>query len=222
MKKAKKAPVDHAVATIKTSTGTDALKVSVTDTLAAAMAKSPNWAAATDVQTAVKGWTTNASALDANAQIVTGLHAQFLTAVAKQRELRRDWVAGKKHVTSTVTVFCGGSADMVKSFNLDVITHGRLGLLVAPTGLAVNPGAAAGEVEVKWTKGVAIHGFVVQHATDPANATTVSASIPTTKPKLVLTGLASNASVSFRVAAIDPASPTGQSPWSAWVLGNAR
>jgi hypothetical protein len=28
--------------------------------------------------------------------------------------------------------------------------------------------------------------------------------------------------VSFRIAAVDPKSPTGISPWSAWVLGNAR
>jgi hypothetical protein len=28
--------------------------------------------------------------------------------------------------------------------------------------------------------------------------------------------------VSFRVAAIDPAAPTGQSPWSAWVAGSVR
>jgi hypothetical protein len=28
--------------------------------------------------------------------------------------------------------------------------------------------------------------------------------------------------VSMRVAAIDPASPTGQSPWSAWVAGSVK
>jgi hypothetical protein len=43
-----------------------------------------------------------------------------------------------------------------------------------------------------------------------------------TQAKLVLGGLPSNASVSVRVAAIDPTAPNHQSPWSAWVLGNAR
>jgi hypothetical protein len=62
----------------------------------------------------------------------------------------------------------------------------------------------------------------VQHATDPGNAATFSPSIPSTKPRFVLDGLPSNASVSVRVAAIDPASATGQSSWSPWVLGNAR
>ena len=130
-------------------------------------------------------------------------------------------MASKKQVVTNVTVYCGGSADKVTGFSLEVITHGRIGLLAAPVDLTVNPGALPGEVESKWTKGVAIHGFVVQHATDPTNAATISASIPSTKPKFALAGLPSNANVSVRVAAIDPASPTGQSPWTAWVIGNA-
>src|ERR1700677_2612554 len=52
--KKKAAAVDRAVATIKQSTHTDAQKVSVAGTLAQEMAKSPDWAAATDVQAAVK------------------------------------------------------------------------------------------------------------------------------------------------------------------------
>jgi len=218
----KKAAVDRAVATIKKATGTDALKVSVTGTIAQSMANSPNWGAATDVQTAVKAWTASAAAIGTNAQTISGLRAQLSTAEAKQLGLRRDWVASKKQVTTSVTVYCGGSADMVKGFNLDVITNGRLGLLDSPVGLAVNPGTVPGEVVAKWTKGIAVHGFVVQHATDPTNAATISGSYPSTKPKFTLDGLTSNANVSVRVAAIDPASPTGQSPWSAWVVGNAR
>jgi len=109
-----------------------------------------------------------------------------------------------------------------RSFNLEVVTHARIGLLGSPEDLSVNPGTLPGEVVSTWTKGVAIHGFLVQHATDPTNAATISPPIASTKPKLTLEGLTSNPNVSFPVAAIDPASPTGQSPWSAWVVGNAR
>ena len=77
-------------------------------------------------------------------------------------------------------------------------------------------------MEASWDKGIAIHGFVVQHATDPANPATVSGSIPWTRTTFKIDGLPSKANVSVRVAAIDPASPEGQSPWSAWVVGNAR
>jgi hypothetical protein len=64
--------------------------------------------------------------------------------------------------------------------------------------------------------------FLAQHATDPATAATISAPVPCTKPKLALTRITSGAALRFRVAAIDPASPTGMSPWSAWVVGSAR
>jgi hypothetical protein len=218
----KKAAVDHAVATIKKATNTDALKVSVTNTLSQAMPQSPSWAAATDVQTAVKGWSAEAAAIGVNAALIASLRAQLSAAEAKQAGLRRSWLASKQQVVTTVTVFCGGSADLVKSFNLDVITHARLGALPPPANLAVNPGTAPGDVVGTWTKGIAVHGFVVQHATDPTNAATTSAPTPSTKPRFTLSGLPTGATVSLRVAAIDPASPTGMSPWSAWVVGNAR
>ena len=218
----KKPPVDHAVATLRTPTGTDALKVSVTETLAEAMSQSPDWPAATDVQSAVKSWTASAGDIDATGQTIAGLRAQLAVAESKLRGLRRDWLSARRQVCTSVTVYARGSADKVKGFNLDVYTNGRLGLLPAPADLAVDPGLLSGEVEATWSKGIAGHGFLVQHATDPTNAATVSASIAATKPRFALAGLPPNAVVSVRVAAIDPASPTGQSPWSAWVVGNAR
>ncbi len=222
MSKAKKPPVDRAVATIRKETGTDALKVSVTNSLGQAMAKSPDWAAATDVQTAVKAWTANAAALGTDAQTIAGLRAQLNAAEAAQEGLRRDWQASRAQVISTVTVFCGGSADKVAGFNLDVVSHQRLGAMATPTGLSVNPGTGTGEVEASWSRGLARAGFLLQHATDPTNAATVSAVTAWTKTKFTLGGLPSNANVSFRVAAIDPSAATGQSPWSGWVGGNAR
>jgi hypothetical protein len=221
-KKSSAAPVDKAVATIRSSTKTDTLKMSVTETLAQAMAKSPDWTAATGVQTAVQAWSSCASSLDGNAQTIRGLRAQLAAAEVKQHGLRRDWSAARKQVITSVTVYCGGSADKVSGFGLDLLKKGRIGILPIPTDLTVNPGAMPGEVVCEWAKGVAIHGFVVQHAADPNNAATVSPSIPSTRPRWVLDGLPSGASVSVRVAAIDPASPTGQSPWTTWVLGNAR
>ncbi len=220
--KKKSAAVEQAVATMTKSTVTDALKVSVTASTAQAMQQSASWAAATDVQSSVKNWSAQAAALEANATTIAGLRAQLAAAELKQESIRRGWTAAKKQVLSNVTVFCAGSADLVKGFNLNVVSHTRIGLLAAPIDLAVNPGTAVGEVVGKWARGLATHGFVVQHATDPTNAATISAPMPSTKVRFTLTGMASSANVSMRVAAIDPASPTGQSPWSAWVVGNAR
>lgn len=222
MGKNSKALVDRASATIKKVTNTDALKVSVARGIAQAMQQSPDWALATDVQAAAKVWIKNADGIEANAKVITDLRAQVKAAEAKQEGLRRDWLASKQQVISSVTVYCGGSADKVTGFNLDVVTRGPIGALDAPAGLAVNPGKVTGEVVSKWEKGVAGHGFLVQHATDPTNPATVSPPIASTRASFTLGGMPSSANVSLRVAAIDPASSTGQSPWSAWVVGNAR
>jgi hypothetical protein len=207
---------------MKKATGNDAAKVSTTRSLAQAMKQSPDWAAATTVQTAVTAWSKAADAIEASVAGIANLRAQLSNAEATLASQRRDWAASRVQVTTTVTVFCAGNADKVKGFALDVVTHARIGLLGAPIDLTVNPGKVVGEVLGAWAKGVAGHGFLAQHATDPNTAATVSAAVPCTKPKLLLSGLTSGTSISFRVAAIDPASPTGMSPWSAWVVGNVR
>jgi hypothetical protein len=86
----------------------------------------------------------------------------------------------------------------VKGFNLDVIAHARIGLLGAPIDLTVSPGKDLGQARAAWMKGLARHGFLAQHATDPNQPATVSARVPCTKPKLLLSGLTPGASVSFR------------------------
>src|SRR5262249_5927612 len=131
---------------------------------------------------------------------------------------RRGWSAGEKNLGGAGTAFCGGSAGKGEGVNLDVIQHRRLGGRAAPAGVPVNPGAAPGAGGGPGGKGIAIHGCGGERAPEP----TISPSVPSTRPKFVLDGLPSLANVSFRVAAIDPASATGQSPWSAWVVGNAR
>jgi hypothetical protein len=222
MGKSKKSPVDRATATIRKATGNDALKVSTTSSVIQAMKQSPNWAAATGVQAAVAGWSKAASVIEAGATGIANLRAQLKSAEAAQAAARRDWETSKLQVTTEVTVFAAGSADTVTGFNLDVVTHDRIGPLGAPIDLTVNPAKEPGQILAAWAKGVAKHGFIAQHATDPSTAATYSATVPCTKPKLLVSGLTSGSSLSFRVAAIDPTSATGMSPWSAWVVGNAR
>jgi hypothetical protein len=218
----KKVTIDRAMATMREQTVTDAQKTAVTRTLSGAMAQSPHWGAASRVQAAVAGWVRMVDELEANAQVIAGLLAQIEAAEAVQETLRRDWAATKRELLCTVTVFCSGSADVVRSFNLDVVTYRKRVLLDAPEGLVVDPGKRLGEVKASWQRGLARNGFFVQHATDPNDPTTISPPVPWTKISFKLGGLEPGAHVSFRVAAVDPKSPTGTSPWSAWVIGNAR
>jgi hypothetical protein len=214
--------VNNAIAGLKRSTRTDVLKVATTRAVTQGMQQNADWSTATDIQGVAGRWADCAEALDANAQVIAGLEAQLRAAVLKQCTLRRTWQATKVQVLSTVTVFCAGSADRVKAWCLDVLTRERHGLLDAPADLTLNPGTAFGDAEARWAKGPAGHGFLAQYATDPGSPATISAAIACTRPSLALKGMTPGAALSVRVAAIDPASPTGQTGWTAWVLGNAR
>ncbi len=105
---------------------------------------------------------------------------------------------------------------MVQGFGIDVRTAKALGPLPAPTNLVLVRGKAVGTVTAKWDKGMGSHGFVVQHATDSANAATYSTPKPWTKTKCIVDGLPSGSTVYFRVAAIDPSASSGTGPFTPW------
>ena len=92
--------------------------------------------------------------------------------------------------------------------------------LFAAFGITGSPGATVGTATWKWPRGLAKHGFLVQHATDVANVATYSPQLACTKTRYTLGGLVpSGSSVCLRVAAVDPHAATAQSPWSVWVSG---
>jgi hypothetical protein len=222
-KKSKVAPVSQAQPTIKQSTTTDAEKVAVANSTTASMAKSPLWATSPDVQAAAKAWGLSAGALDANVAVIADLRNQLAAAEAKQLTLRRNWRACKRQVLSSVSLVCAGSAEEVMGFSLDVVTRGTPSLLGAVDGITSSLGSSVGQATVKWSRGLALHGFVVQHATDVANVATYSPQLPCTKTKYTLGGLTpSGSTVYFRVAAVDPRAASGMSPWSAWVAATVR
>jgi hypothetical protein len=222
-KKGKAKPVDRAEPTIKQATVTDRQKVDVAHSTTASMAKSPLWGTSLDVQAAAKVWNQSADDLDGNAKVIADLRNQLKAAEAKQEGYRRSYRACKRQVLSTVSLVCAGSADDVKGFSLDVITRSAASPLAAVDGITTSPGTAVGEATAKWPRGLARNGFLVQHATNPADPVTVSAPVASTKTKYTLGGAGpSGSSVYFRVAAVDPLATTGQSPWSAWVIATVR
>ena len=216
------ASINRAAPAIRKPKKTDVEKVQCTQTMTTAMQASASWAAATDVQGAVKIWNTSASDIDANSKVIAQLKDQLAAGESKQRTLRRSWQAATAQVLSTVNVFCAGSADLVKGFNFDVRLHAALGAQAAVASLTVSTGKQSGEVVAAWPRGTGIHGFVVQTATDTGNAATYSALTPCTKTKYTLDGSPSGSIVHLRVAAVDPTSKSGIGPWSTWAAGTAR
>ena len=222
MNKKKGKPVDQrAVPTIRKAT-TGAAKVAVTRSTSSTMKGSPQWQSAPGLQAAVTAWNGLADAMEANAKAIADLRAQLAVLVANQQGHRRDWNAAKKRVISESEVASNGSADQLRVLGLDVVTRVSSGPLAAPGELSTALGKAAGEVVLTWHRGNAAHGFLVQHATDVANPATYSLLMASTRAKYTLKGAQSSTIVHFRVAAIDPASATGASPWSDWVAGTVR
>ena len=202
---------------------TDAQIVDTTQSSTAAMKASPDWPTATDVQTSVTGWNKAAGDVATNAATVQQLKDQLKAAVAKQHTLRQTWSVCTKQVLTSVDTFCANSLVKIQAFGLVGVTLAHHPLLDAPSGLATSPGTMPGESQLTWPKGLATHGFVVQHATDTANPATISPSIPCSKTKFTLTNAGpSGSSVYFRLAAIDPHAAMGQSPWSASIAGTVR
>jgi hypothetical protein len=221
-KKTPEQPIDHAVPVLRKPQRTDVQKVQTTRTTAHAMQQSPGWALAHVVQGAVATWNDCADLLEGNAAVIAQIRDQLRTAESKQRSLRRAWRAATGQLLGAVNVVCDGSADAVKDLGFDVRAYALNGALPAPEGLAAWAGKLPGEVEAGWSRGLARCGFAVQHATEPANPATYSAVIPWTKTQYTLRGAPSGATVHLRVAAIDPTSPSGIGPWSAWAAGTAR
>jgi len=213
---------DRARPTIRTATRTDAQKVSVARNVTTSAKQAPGWVTATDLQAATKVWNKAADDMEANASVISGLRLQLSAAETKQIVLRRAWRAGKRQVLGTADVLCAGSADDVKAYGFEVLTHAPGAPIAPPDTVNTEPGKAPYAVKVTWPKGSGRHGFVLQAATDVSNTATYSAPIPVTGTKYTYKGSISGAVVHFRVAAIDPSEEAGLTAYSAWVAGTTR
>jgi hypothetical protein len=216
--RAKKAkPVDRAIPCIRKPKVTDAQKVGVTRQITSVMRAAPQWNASPDLQAAADAWNTAANNIESNAAAVKEARSRLAALEAAQAAYRQDWLIATGKITATVAVVAERSADQVRALGFDVVTRVTPALLPAPTGIVALPAATIGEAAIGWQKGTSRHGYMVQRASDPANPASYVAPVPCTKTKFRMEGEGSNAVVSFRVAAIDPKSPTGTSPWSDWV-----
>jgi hypothetical protein len=221
--KPKAVAADHAVATSKKPTTTDAEKIETCNDLTTTMKASPNWAKATDVQNAANGWLATNALLAANVTLIGSLREQLFEAVGASRGLRVAWTAGRKHTLAAVNVFCAGSASMIEQFGCDELVKSAVGgEIVVPTDIVTSPGVNLGEMDLAWDEGLDRHGFMVQYASDPTNATTYVGPIPCTVPSFTLTGQTSGATMHARVAAIDPTQPGHMTAWSLWVAGTVH
>jgi len=214
--------IDNAKPVIKKKRGTDAAKIKVTRSMTTIIQGSPEFGSAPELQSATAEWNKEADRVEANAKLVAELQDKLAAAQADQQAIRRDWSAATQKLIAHVAVFAKGSADQLRGLGFDVRSRTPSSPQEAPAGLVAYPGDESGEVVVRWQRGGARHGFIVQHTTDPANPAAFSPNIPVTRTKYTLVGALPSSIVHLRVAAVDPTSDMGHSPWSDWVVFSVR
>jgi hypothetical protein len=199
-------------------------KVALTRNVTSAAKQSPHWASATVLQGAVTAWNGTADAIAASDAAVRQLREQLKAAVRNLEIQTQQWGVEANHVLSNVDIICGGDREMIQSFGLQAVVRGSAQPVPVPTAITTSPGKLSGTGVIRWTLGgqKARHGFLLQRATDVANAATYSTPVACTKRRYVLTGASPASVVHVRIASVDPSSATGQSAWSDWVAVSVR
>jgi hypothetical protein len=202
---------------------TAADRVLLTRSLTTSMKASSHWPSAAELQSSVTSWNQTSDALEAKAAFIAQMRDQLAQAQLDQRSLLQDWAAEAKHVFSNVDILAGGDVETMVSLGFTPTVRARQSAASVPDHVTSHLGKLPGEARVAWDPGVRGHrGYVVQHATDAANAATYSVPAVCTKRRYDLTGASSASVVSFRVAAVDSSSPTGQTAWCPWVAVTVR
>ena len=216
--------IDRATARFTEIMNTPAEKVLGAGVHIAAIKASPSWGqpTATDLQTATNAWATETATVAAGETLIASLEMQLATARSNQLGNLRRWGLRRQGVLSAVNVFCDGSKDTMKTLGVAVAEAAPHVDASVPVDLKSTKSKKTGIAGVRWY-GTPLNrlGFVVQHATNPSDGTTYSAPIPCSKRSFHLVGQTPGATIWFRVLAVDPAMPGGQTAWTAWVAAVA-
>jgi hypothetical protein len=209
---------DHATARFTERMVTEPEKVSGAQAHITSIKASANWAAATAVQTATNAWATETTAVDTTAQLIASLEKQIGVARANQLVNLRRWSQQRQATLSAIDVFCDGSKDTMLTFGVAVAAPTAHEPASTPVGLISRKDKVSRAVAWQWFLTPANrYGFMVQHATNVADATTYSQPTSCSKRSFKLLSQTPGTTISLRVMALDPALPTGQTDWSAWV-----
>jgi hypothetical protein len=212
----KKKP-DYAAATMPGPTSTPVEMVDTGNAAIAALNGSPALASAPEVQTALGLFTSENAALEANNKKKENLRQQLSQTEADGVTLARRWSLRRQGLLNAVNVACDGSKEKVQSFNLGTIQRGKLPPANMPAGLYQAHSLKPTTVVMAWDRTKGADGYMVQHATNPADPATYAAPAMCKRTRFALPGQTLAATLYFRVLALDPALPDGQSAYTPWV-----
>ena len=169
------------------------------------------------VATALALFVTENGNLDANNKKKESLRQQLTQADADGVTIVRHWGLRRTGLLQAVNVFADGSKEKVQAFNLNVIERTEAPPATVPVNLRQVASKKPTTPTVAWTALKPGYGYLVQHATNPNDATTYAAPAMSKVARYALTGQALGAVLYFRVLALDPSLPGGQTAYSAWV-----
>ncbi len=175
-------------------------------------------AGAGEVETNLKAWALVLAALGVNNTNKSNAKNQLAQAETAEPALMRRCKVRRNLVLGAIESFGDGAAQTVQSLNVAVAERVASPLAIVPQNLRPMKKQTAAYASVRWDKTPGARGYLLQHATNPADATTYSPQIVVTAAKFHLAGQTPGATVYFRVLACDPRlAPTGQTAYTAWV-----
>ena len=178
---------------------------------------SPAYLLAPDVEAAIPLWETENANLAANDQKKEKARQALAQAEADEITIMRHWGLRRLGVLHAVNVYCDGSKEKVQSFTLPRIQRKKLPPATVPTKLGAAKSKKPTSAVVAWGRTKGNHGYMVQHATDLNDPATLSAPIMCKRARFALPEQTLGATIHFRVLALDPSLPGGQSDYTAWV-----
>jgi hypothetical protein len=213
-----KVPVDHATPQITEPMETAEEMVTTGNDTIAKMNASTGIASAPEVQTNLKAWALVLALLATNNTTKASAKGQLTQAETAEPALMRRCRVRRNLVLGAVQAFGDGAAQVVQSLNVAVATRVPKPLAITPVNLHPMKKKMPTYASVRWNPTPGAHGYLLQHATNPADPTTYAAPISVTAAKYHLTGQTPGVTVYFRVLACDARLvPTGQSAFTAWV-----
>ncbi len=174
-------------------------------------------AGAPDVQAKLAVFTTANTNLGSNNKSKAAGKLQFDTAVVAEGPLVRRWGIAKRALVSAIEVVGDGSAQVVQGFNVGVEVRQEKSEATVPVNLRPMKARVPDTASVRWDPTDGAKGYMLQHATNPADATTYSGQIHVSAAKYKLGGQVPGTTIYFRVLALDASLPNGQTAYTAWL-----
>ena len=214
---AREKKADRATAVPPEAMGTKKTKVAGARKLIGAMQGSPEWPAAPNVQTTTAAWAKATDDWEANDEELAVAKQKVAAIEAREPVLERRWHAKKRACSGAVTDHGDGSKDKVHALGWAVLNHDPLAPAEVPQNLRDKHSKVHGTATAGWDTNHGKFQFQVQHATNPADAATLSEPMTTGKSTFKLPGQVRGATIHFRVLTLDPKLPTGKTDWTLWV-----